>query len=227
MASRRQGNGGQEGADQGAGDQRQAGGARAVPRGRHRRGSDDESRDSHQRQPELTQGRRPGPLAPGGLHPPRKITHFDHERIPEQVVHARGAAAHGYFQVYKPLSGATSAAPLLRRDPSWTLRWSCRRLGRLEQPPLVWLSSCRAQRADVENRVKELKEGRAVDRLSCSRFLSNQFRLLLTAAAHILVQAPRLHAAGMAWATAQATTLRERVLKGAVWVDRSVQGRRA
>jgi len=28
-----------------------------------------------------------------------KITHFDHERIPERVVHARGAAAHGYFQV--------------------------------------------------------------------------------------------------------------------------------
>jgi len=28
-----------------------------------------------------------------------KITHFDHERIPERVVHARGSAAHGYFQV--------------------------------------------------------------------------------------------------------------------------------
>ena len=28
-----------------------------------------------------------------------KITHFDHERIPERVVHARGAAAHGYFEV--------------------------------------------------------------------------------------------------------------------------------
>ena len=33
-----------------------------------------------------------------------KITHFDHERIPERVVHARGAAAHGYFQVYKSLA---------------------------------------------------------------------------------------------------------------------------
>jgi hypothetical protein len=30
-----------------------------------------------------------------------KITHFDHERIPERVVHARGAAAHGVFQVYE------------------------------------------------------------------------------------------------------------------------------
>ncbi len=33
-----------------------------------------------------------------------KITHFDHERIPERVVHARGAAAHGYFQVYESLA---------------------------------------------------------------------------------------------------------------------------
>ena len=41
-----------------------------------------------------------------------KIMHFDHERIPERVVHARGAAAHGYFQVYKPLSDLTSAKVL-------------------------------------------------------------------------------------------------------------------
>ena len=33
-----------------------------------------------------------------------KITHFDHERIPERAVHARGSAAHGYFQVYKSMS---------------------------------------------------------------------------------------------------------------------------
>src|SRR5215470_8606958 len=79
------------------------------------------------------------------------------------------------------------------------------------------------ERGDVENRIKELKDGLALDRLSCSRFLSNQFRLLLTAAAYILVQALRLHAAGTAWATAQATTLRERVLKVAVWVERSVR----
>lgn len=38
-----------------------------------------------------------------------KITHFDHERIPERVVHARGSAAHGYFQVYEPLSDLTKA----------------------------------------------------------------------------------------------------------------------
>src|ERR1700742_439772 len=41
-----------------------------------------------------------------------KIMHFDHERIPERVVHARGAAAHGHFQVYKSLSHLTSAKVL-------------------------------------------------------------------------------------------------------------------
>jgi len=40
-----------------------------------------------------------------------KITHFDHERIPERVVHARGSAAHGYFEAYKPLTNLTRAAP--------------------------------------------------------------------------------------------------------------------
>ncbi|MDU2939222.1 MAG: catalase HPII [Enterobacteriaceae bacterium] len=38
-----------------------------------------------------------------------KITHFDHERIPERIVHARGSAAHGYFQPYKDLSDITKA----------------------------------------------------------------------------------------------------------------------
>ncbi|MEP6615413.1 MAG: catalase [Ginsengibacter sp.] len=38
-----------------------------------------------------------------------KITHFDHERIPERIVHARGSAAHGFFQLYKPLNQYTKA----------------------------------------------------------------------------------------------------------------------
>jgi catalase len=40
-----------------------------------------------------------------------KITHFDHERIPERIVHARGSAAHGYFECYQPLAPITRAAP--------------------------------------------------------------------------------------------------------------------
>ena len=38
-----------------------------------------------------------------------KIQHFDHERIPERIVHARGAAAHGFFTLYEPLTELTSA----------------------------------------------------------------------------------------------------------------------
>ncbi|MDC8773060.1 catalase [Roseateles albus] len=40
-----------------------------------------------------------------------KITHFDHERIPERIVHARGSAAHGFFECYEPLTALTEAAP--------------------------------------------------------------------------------------------------------------------
>jgi catalase len=43
-----------------------------------------------------------------------KIMHFDHERIPERIVHARGSAAHGYFELYKPLT-RYSRADFLQR----------------------------------------------------------------------------------------------------------------
>ncbi len=39
-----------------------------------------------------------------------KITHFDHERIPERIVHARGSGAHGYFQCYEPIPHLTRAS---------------------------------------------------------------------------------------------------------------------
>jgi hypothetical protein len=92
----------------------------------------------------------------------------------------------------------------------------------LKQTP-AYVYQLYRERGDVENRIKELKDGLALDRLSCSRFLSNQFRLLLTAAAYILVQALRGQAAGTTCATAQVRTLRERLLKVAVWVERSVR----
>jgi catalase len=50
-----------------------------------------------------------GPSLLEDFHFREKITHFDHERIPERVVHARGSAAHGYFQVYAPLPELTRA----------------------------------------------------------------------------------------------------------------------
>jgi catalase len=44
-----------------------------------------------------------------------KITHFDHERIPERIVHARGSGAHGYFEAYDALTRHTRAAPFARK----------------------------------------------------------------------------------------------------------------
>lgn len=57
-----------------------------------------------------------GPTLMEDFHFREKMTHFDHERIPERVVHARGYAAHGYFQVYEPMAEYTKAKFL--QDPS-------------------------------------------------------------------------------------------------------------
>jgi catalase len=57
-----------------------------------------------------------GPTLLEDFHLREKITRFDHERIPERVVHARGAGAHGFFQVYEPLTKLTRAAFL--QDPA-------------------------------------------------------------------------------------------------------------
>ncbi len=50
-----------------------------------------------------------GPTIMEDFHFREKMTHFDHERIPERVVHARGTAAHGYFESYGDASDITMA----------------------------------------------------------------------------------------------------------------------
>ena len=79
------------------------------------------------------------------------------------------------------------------------------------------------QRAHIELRIKELHYGLEIDRTSCTRFWANQFRVLLTAAAYVLMQELRARAAGTSCARAQVSTLRERLLKLGVWVTRSVR----
>src|SRR5699024_4245545 len=56
-----------------------------------------------------------GPVLLQDHHLREKITHFDHERIPERVVHARGAAAHGVFRAYGTAESVTKAA-FLEKD---------------------------------------------------------------------------------------------------------------
>jgi catalase len=57
-----------------------------------------------------------GPSLLEDFHFREKLTHFDHERIPERIVHARGSAAHGHFRVYESMSRYTKARFL--QDPS-------------------------------------------------------------------------------------------------------------
>ncbi|MBP1156689.1 MULTISPECIES: catalase [unclassified Paenibacillus] len=57
-----------------------------------------------------------GPTLMEDFHFREKMTHFDHERIPERAVHARGFAAHGEFEVYKSMKEYTKAGFL--QDPS-------------------------------------------------------------------------------------------------------------
>ncbi len=79
------------------------------------------------------------------------------------------------------------------------------------------------QRGDMENRLKELHHGLEMDRTSCARFLPNQFRVLLALAAYLLFQELQRRACGTACADAQVTTLRDRLITLAVWVERSAR----
>ena len=78
-------------------------------------------------------------------------------------------------------------------------------------------------RGEIENRIKELHHGLEIDRTSCTDFFANQLRVLLTAAAYVLMQELRWSARGGESARAQVSTLRERLLKLGVWVERSVR----
>lgn len=75
------------------------------------------------------------------------------------------------------------------------------------------------QRGEMENRIKEQQLGLFADRTSCHRFVANQFRLLLSSAAYVLVQALRRTAlAGTEMARAQVGTIRLRLFKVAARV---------
>jgi hypothetical protein len=78
-------------------------------------------------------------------------------------------------------------------------------------------------RGDIENRIKELHDGLEIGRTSCCRFWANQLRVLLTAAAYVLMQELRLRAARTACARTQVTGLRARLLKLGVQVVVSVR----
>src|SRR5258708_7809939 len=98
------------------------------------------------------------------------------------------------------------------RDPKNNPRFVVTNLP--DPPETVYRLYC--QRGDMENRLKELHHGLEMDRTSCSRFLANQFPVLLTLAAYILFQELQRRARGTPCADAQVLTLRERLIKLAV-----------
>jgi hypothetical protein len=77
-------------------------------------------------------------------------------------------------------------------------------------------------RGECENRIAELKNGFAADRLSCQRFLANAFRLLLHASAYNLVALFR-HRLPSSLRQAQIQTLRVRLFKLGALITRSVR----
>jgi hypothetical protein len=93
----------------------------------------------------------------------------------------------------------------------------------MRQSPRWVYEEVYCQRGDLENRIKELHYGMEIGRTSCTNFWANQFRVLMTAAAYVLMQELRLGLAGTASARAQVSTLRERFLKIGAQVVASVR----
>jgi len=79
------------------------------------------------------------------------------------------------------------------------------------------------RRGEVENRIKELLDGMQIGRTSCSRFWANQFRVLLTAVAYVLMQEIRLWAKRTTLARAQVDRLRICLIKLGAHVEVSVR----
>ena len=92
----------------------------------------------------------------------------------------------------------------------------------MRQTPRFLYEKVYCARGDAENRIKELK-ALQIDRTSCQTFSANQLRVLLTAAAYVLMQELRLRAADTACARAQVPWLRDRLLKLGVQVVCSVR----
>lgn len=92
-----------------------------------------------------------------------------------------------------------------------------------QQTPCWIYEKFYCQRGDIENRIKELHHGLEMDRTSCHGFWANQLRVLMTAAAYVLLQELRIRATGTECARSQVTQLRERLLKIGASVVASVR----
>ncbi|MEM9119808.1 MAG: IS1380 family transposase [Cyanobacteria bacterium P01_F01_bin.56] len=136
-----------------------------------------------------------------------------------------GAKARLFDDVYYQ-AGSWAAPRRLVMKAEWLLKGPNPRfvITNLHHPPQVLYDQLYVQRgADSEHRIKELKLGIQATRLSCQSFVANQFRLLLSQAADVLMLALRKAAHGTQLATAQVSRLRTALIKRAARVKVSVR----
>ncbi len=137
------------------------------------------------------------------------------EHVYTDVRYAAGTWAHARRVVIK-----AEVVQLAGREPQDNPRFV---ITNLRQTPRFIYERIYCARGDIENRIKELHDGLQIGRTSCCRFWANQLRVCLTAAAYVLMQELRLHAAGTACARTQVTWLRDRLLKLGAHVVTSVR----
>ena len=150
--------------------------------------------------------------------------------IEARVLHGRsGHTAHVYTETaYQARTWAQPRRVIIKaevvqhpgREPRDNPRFV---VTNLRQSPQWLYETVYCARGDIENRIKELHHDLAIGRTSCSRFWANQLRVLLTAAAYVLMQELRLRAARTSCARAQVATLRLRLFKLGVRVVGSVR----
>lgn len=142
------------------------------------------------------------------------------ERVRLQCIQS-GQKARWFDDVYYAASTWESLRRLVMKA-EWLPKGANPRfvLTKLELSPQALYDRFYVQRgADSEHRIKELKLGIPSDRLSCHNFIANQFRLLLSQAAYILMLAIRQAAVGTQLATAQLERWRSMLIKGAARVQ--------
>jgi len=158
-----------------------------------------------------------------GLVEPAMVTARCRSQASGKTEHLYGEFPYKTKKTWKQARRTIYKAEVVRhpeRDPKDNPRFV---VTNLKQSPQWIYEEVYCQRGDIENRIKELHYGMEIGRTSCTRFLANQFRVLMTAAAYVLLQELRLRLARTDYARAQVSTLRLRFLKLAVQVVVSVR----
>ena len=146
-----------------------------------------------------------------------------HAKISEQTEHVYGECQYRTRKTWPWKRRVIYKAEVVRakgKEPKDNPRFV---VTNMKQSPQWLYEDVYCQRGDLENRIKELHYGMEIGRTSCTDFWANQFRVLMTAAAYILMQELRLRLARTKSARAQVSTLRERFLKIGVQVVTSVR----